>query len=545
MSWICKPGWLMAVALATAPLAAAQKKPADIDKLVDRITARERQEVELIRGYRPIVETYVQDVREDKDLGWVPVKDHYFLGIADLAKGSVEESMAQKKKRAGKNLVPVGLLTDQFKARYNPAGFLEMIFVDPDGFNRRHYIFEYVRREFLGEVRCLVFDVYPAPHSGNGRFKGRIWIEDHDDTIVRFNGVFEPTVEKYGFNLHFDSWRVNAGNGLWLPAYVYNGEVRVSNSLGGHVRERSQTRLWSYEPRKASLEQEFSEMTVESPDVVEQPAAGHDRSPLEQQHEWEDQAASRILDRLQQAGLVAPAGSVEQVLNTVVNNIVVTNNMEDQPEIQCRVLLISSLDIFAIGRTIVISRGLLDVLPDEASLAYILAHEIAHIVAGDSSVNAFAFADQTIFPDAEGLRKFSTRIDDATEQAASAKAFEFFKNSPYKDKTASPGLFLKQLESESKNLPTLLGPHLSNGSLLSGQIVELSPPLDPDRVDQIAALPLGSRVRLDPWNNQVEMITTKPPVITSPREKRPLGLTPFFPSLTRAATTDSLRAGKQ
>jgi hypothetical protein len=544
MSWIRKTQWLIAIALTAAPLAAAQKKPADIDKLVDRITAREHQEVVLIREYRPIVETYVQDVREDKDLGWVPVKDHYFLGIADLAKGSVEESMAEKKKRIGKS-VPVGLLTDQFSARYNPAGFLEMIFVDPNGFNRRHYIFEYVRREFLGNVRCLVFDVYPAPNSGNGRFKGRIWVEDHEDTIVRFNGVFEPTVEKYGFNLHFDSWRLNAGNGLWLPAYIYNGEVKVSNSLGGHVRERSQTRLWSYEPRKASLEQEFSEMTVESPDVVEQPVAGHDRSPLEQQHEWEDQAAGRMLDRLQQAGLLAPPGSVEKVLNTVVNNIVVTNNMEDAPEIQCRVLLISSLDIFAIGRTVVFSRGLLDVLPDEASLGYILAHEIAHIVAGDSSVNAFAFADQTIFPDVEGLRKFSVRIEDASEQAANAKAFELFKNSPYKDKVASPGLFLKQLESESKQLPTLLGPHLSNSSFLASQIVDLSPPLDPHRVDQIAALPLGSRVRLDPWNNQVEMIRTKPPVITSPREKRPLGLTPFFPSLTRAATTDSLRADRQ
>jgi hypothetical protein len=240
---------------------------------------------------------------------------------------------------------------------------------------------------------------------------------------------------------------------------------------------------------------------------------------------------------------VAPAGNVEKVLNTVVNNLVVTNHMEDQPEIQCRVLLISSLDVFAISHTIVISRGLLDVLPDEASLAYILAHEIAHVVAGDSSVNAFA--DQTIFPDVEGLRKFSFRIDAAAEQEANAKAFEFIKNSPYKDKVASPGLFLKQLESQSKQLPTLLSPHLSDRAFLSGQIVNLAPPLDPDRIDQIAALPLGSRVRLDPWSNQVEMIRAKPPVITSAREKRPLGLTPFFPSLTRAPATDSLRADKQ
>jgi hypothetical protein len=44
------------------------------------------------------------------------------------------------------------------------------------------------------------------------------------------------------------------------------------------------------------------------------------------------------------------------------------------------VLLTTPLESFVVGRTIILSRGLLDVLPDEATLAAVLAHELAHIV---------------------------------------------------------------------------------------------------------------------------------------------------------------------
>ena len=82
-----------------------------------------------------------------------------------------------------------------------------MIYIDNNGLDRSHYQFDYVRREFLGDVRCVVFDVTPLPKSGKGRFKGRIWAEDQNYTIVRFNGVYTPIAGINGFNLHFDSWR--------------------------------------------------------------------------------------------------------------------------------------------------------------------------------------------------------------------------------------------------------------------------------------------------------------------------------------------------
>jgi len=34
-----------------------------------------------------------------------------------------------------------------------------MIFADRDEFDRAHYEFKFIRREFLGDVRTLVFDI--------------------------------------------------------------------------------------------------------------------------------------------------------------------------------------------------------------------------------------------------------------------------------------------------------------------------------------------------------------------------------------------------
>jgi len=71
---------------------------------------------------------------------------------------------------------------------------------------------------------------------------------------------------------------------------------------------------------------------------------------------------------------------VDKVLETVVNNLEVTNNLDIQPENPLRVILTSTLESFTIGHTIVFSRGLVDVLPDEASLAAMVAHEVSHVV---------------------------------------------------------------------------------------------------------------------------------------------------------------------
>ena len=87
---------LLAAVVAVIPgLAKAQapQAPSAQDQVVDRITAREHQEVATIRQYTPLIETYIQDMKPDRDMGAVPVKDHYFLGLADFSKGIVDRSL--------------------------------------------------------------------------------------------------------------------------------------------------------------------------------------------------------------------------------------------------------------------------------------------------------------------------------------------------------------------------------------------------------------------------------------------------------------------
>jgi Peptidase family M48 len=192
----------------------------------------------------------------------------------------------------------------------------------------------------------------------------------------------------------------------------------------------------------------------------------------------------------------------------------------------------------------VISRGMLDVLPDEASLAMVLAHELSHIVLGHRFDTKTAFNDRMFFADEDSFARLDFRHRPAEEDAADTKAVELLKNSPYKDKLGSAGLFLKALQEHAPDLPNLIRPHLGNG-LAQGKNVRMSalmasaPQLDPKRTDQIAALPLGGRIKLDPWTDQVELAKAKPVPLTSAREKMPFEVTPFFPYLTRLSIPGS------
>jgi hypothetical protein len=504
-----------------------------VNQAIDRIIAREHDENKTIRRYNPIIETYIQDMRPDQDLGSVPVRDHYFLGQANLSQGVVDDSMLKKHGKLDE-LNPLSHLAGIFESSYVPEGFLQMIYLDTSGFDRQHYQFDYVGREFLGEVRCLVFDVQPLPKSGKGRFKGRIWAEDQGFTIVRFNGVYTPLSGINGFNLHFDSWRTNVQPGLWLPTFIYSQESDLKNFMGNRIHFKAQTRLWGYDLKNVGRESEFSELTIESPTAIQdQNNAPLDRSPIEQERDWQHQAEMNVVDRLQRIGLLAPPGEVDKVLETVVNNLEVTNNLDIQPEIHCRVLLTGTLESFSIGHTIVLSRGLIDVLPDEASLAAMLAEDLGQIIVTKPSTDQWGFNDTTNVSTVEALSHFSFRDNPADIQAANQKALELLKNSPYKDKLGSAGLFLKELDAESKALPALISPHLGNAVYLAPSLESSGPPLQPDKVDQIAALPVGARLKLDPWADRVELLKAKPTQLLSAREKMPFEVTPFMPYLTR------------
>src|SRR5271165_1475700 len=422
-------------------------------------------------------------------------------------------------------------------------GFAQMVILDAD-FQRKYYNFNFVRREFLGDVRCLVIDVQPKEGQKEARFMGRIWVEDQDYNIVRFNGTYYPQ-PKINFFFHFDSWRLNMRPGTWLPAYIYTEESNLKTGLTKTLHFKAQTRLWGYDLKGLGKNEEFTQILVDSPQSVkDETAAAADATPVVAERMWEKQAEDNVIERLQKIGLLAPPGDVDKILATVVNNLLVTNNIDLQGDVRCRVLLTSPLESFTIGHTIVVSRGLLDVLPDEASLAMVLAHETSHIVLGHRLDTKLAFNDKMFFPDQDSFQRLDFKRRPGDEEAADAKALELLKNSPYKDKLGSAGLFLKALQESAPELPNLIRPHLGNSmagnkSVRMSALLASAPELDAQRTDQIAALPLGGRIKLDPWTDQVELAKAKPVALTSAREKMPFEITPFFPYLTRYPTPGS------
>jgi len=64
-------------------------------------------------------------------------------------------------------------------------------------------------------------------------------------------------------------------------------------------------------------------------------------------------------------------------------------------------------------------------------------------------------------------------------------------------------------------------------------LMNSAPALDPDKLGQIAALPLGGRVKLNAWDDHAEFTKNAPVAVTSARGKMPLEVTPFFPRLAR------------
>src|SRR5467141_481511 len=516
--------------------AAAAPRPADqprtVEEVVDRVIANENHLNQEIRRYTPLVETYIQNQKPDTNLGFVPAGDKYFLGRADFSKGVNLVSLTDADTKGKKIFSGIGNFFS-FAMQYLPDGFLQMIFIDTNGFDKQHYKFDYVRREFLGEVRCLVFDVTPQEKTGKGRFLGRIWVEDQGFNIVRFNGAYGGAGHASWY-FHFDSWRTNAQAGLWVPSFVYSEEKDLHYALTKKLDFKAQTRLWGYNLGHAAQEQELSKILVESA-VQDDTKTANDLNPVQAQRTWDRQAEENVADRLQRIGLMAPKGEVDKILETVVNNLEVTNNLDIEPEVKCRALMTTTLESFTLGHTIVLSRGLIDVLPDEASLATVIAHELGHVVLAHRMDTTFAFFDQLLIDDKDTFRHFGFARTQAEEQAASAKGVQLLTNSPYKNQLGNATLFLSALQARQKEIPNLIAAHLGDRVAtiadLKGKVAaDTDPKTNPQT---IAALPIGGRVKLEVWSDRLDIIKSKPVGTVAEREKMPFEVTPFMPYLTR------------
>ncbi|MDE3062353.1 MAG: hypothetical protein KGJ51_04775, partial [Acidobacteriota bacterium] len=424
---------------------------ADQAALVQKAIAQEKVLIKNIQQRTPLVETYIQDTKPDAKLYQIPVNDQYTLSRVDFGKTFYDKTYQPRESSARKGLFKGSLaaitsLTSALgldkRFTYNPTGFMQMMFLDPTGFDQQHYVFTFVRPEFLGSVRTWVFDVHPRV-SGMGRFYGRIWVEDQDGNVVRFNGTYTgPSSENDSrYYFHFDSWRMNVQPGVWLPVAIYVEESNRDEGDKG-LGLKAQTHFWGYSLKLPTRDSENVSMTIEN--AVDKSDDSQDVSPLQATREWVQQAENNVIDRLEEAGLVAPLtadGYEQKVLDQIVVNLAVPNNLAFSSPVHCRVLLTDTIEATTVGNTILVSKGLLDTLPSEESIASVVSMELAHIVLGHHIDTRYAFNDRLLFPDESTFQRINMFHTDADNVAAAKQAQTYLQASMYKDKLANAGLY--------------------------------------------------------------------------------------------------------
>lgn len=498
--------------------------------LIEKASAQEKFLVKVVQQHAPLVQTYIQHLQPDPKLDRVPASDLYMLGRVSFDRNFTDSMYAKKSVKKGM-LSGSGRfldgLTKAFTMQYSPNGFMDMMFLDTSEFDLQHYDFTFIREEFLGDIRTALFDVQPKAHLGPGRFVGRVWIEDEGGNIVRFTGTFSAG-SKRSLYFHFDSWRGNVQQDIWLPMAVYVQDQDF----------RAQTYFWGYALKLPTSNSSDNESIVVE-NAADNSDTGQDLSPLQAERHWANQTEQNVLDRLTQAGLLANPSDFDQVLETVTNNLVIGNKLQMPSPIHCRVMLTSSLESIAIGNTIILSKGLIDVLPYEEDLAAVLSFQLAHIVLGHQIDTRYAFNDRLLFPDESTLQRIDMNHTPAQNEEAAHKAVELFRGSVYQDKLANVGLFFEQLTGVEQKLPALLTPRMGDSLLRpDGQpwladLAKGAPPLQMDDLQQIAALPLGSHLKIDPWSDKVVQLHVHPEPLLNARDKMPFEVTPIYYRLAK------------
>jgi len=169
--------------------------------------------------------------------------------------------------------------------------------------------------------------------------------------------------------------------------------------------------------------------------------------------------------------------------------------------------------------------------------------ELSHVVLGHRVDTKYAFFDRMLWDDQDTFRHFGFARTAEEEQAANQKALELLAHSPYKDQLEAARQFVQVLQTRSKEIPNLISPHLGDRVPItwagSNNLAAAATPVSSDAPASqkpgviFAALPLGGRLKFDPWSDKVELLKAKPVGTVAEREKMPFEITPFILYLTR------------
>ena len=511
--------------------------------LIDKSIAREQVVIKTLRERAPIVETYIQNMRPDPVMGQIPDSDVHFLARVNFGKVITDTGYVQDK-QDNKGFLKHSLsyltgLSGSLHLTYHEAGFVQMLLVDSNSYNRQMYTFNFLRNDFLGTIPTVVFDVQPTKKSSVGRFAGRIWIDRNSGNIVRFNGSFSGAEKDIREYYHFDSWRTNVQDGLWLPTSVYI-EESDPKSPQGTLKFKAVNHIWGYQLKVPQSDADQTDLQVVGAEDQSQQAS--DISPLQAQRQWVEQAEDNVIDRLFTAGLIDAPSDFDKILEALANNILAYNNIPIDRPIRVRTLLTEPLESLSVGNTILLSKGLLDTTAvptadgaqQMGNLNALLAFQVAHIVLGHHIDTKYAFSDRLMFPTESAFDRLPMHHTDADNAEAAKKAVELLGSKELEGGEQYISLYLQQLQAREKGLKALTDPQIGDGLLRPDgtfwlqALVAKGPKLNNSDLKQQAAMPLSQFLRRDPWTDQVIKLNTAYEPLLSARDKLPFEITPVY-----------------
>jgi len=530
--------------------------------LIDKAILREQAVIKVVKDRAPLVETYIQNMKPDAVMRQIPESDEHFLGrvefgriIGDTAYEAGPKAGA-KPSKLGFFKNSVGFLSGlggSLHLQFHEAGFVQMLLMDSNNFDKQHYNFYFVRNDFLGNTPTSVFDVTPIDgKNSHGRFFGRIWVETREGNVVRFNGDFAGSDKDYAEFFHFDSWRTNVQPDLWLPTsfYVEESDPKSQTST---LKFKAINHVWGYVLKVPSVAATESSMEVVGAQDVSNDA--QDLSPLGAQRAFAKQAEDNVVERLFQAGLLDAPSEFDKTLEALANNILAYNNIAVSSPIHVRTLLTEPLESLAIGNTIILSKSLIDttavVTQDGAqqmgNLNALLAFQLAHVITGHRLDTKYAFNDRLLFPDNSSFKRIPMHHTDADNLEAARKAGELLNAKELVEGQKYFGLYLQQLQSRVKSLKALNEPMIGDGlvkgdndtSFWMAALMPKAEKLDVKNLKQQAAEPLSAFLRFDPWTDQVITLHTSYEPLLSPSDKMPFEVTPVYIKLSYYKTPDA------
>ncbi len=519
------------------------------DALINKSITREAIVIKELSKRSPLVETYIQNMKPDPLLGQVPDSDVHFLGRVNFGKVIDDKTYAMDKTREKGGFMKHSLgyltgLSTSLHLTFHESGFVQMLLVDSKAYNRQTYTFSFVRNDFLGTIPTVVFDVMPTKKGSQGRFAGRVWIERNGGNIVRFNGDFAGTETDIKEYYHFDSWRTNVSEGLWMPTSVYI-EESDPKSAEHALKFKAINHIWGYELKIPTADAENVVVEVgEADDASKQADQNSDLSPLGAQREWIQQAEDNVVQRLYTAGLIDAPSPFDKTLETIANNILAYNQIATSKPIRVRTLLTLPLESLSVGNTILLSKSLIDTTAVPSTdgqqaqqlgdLNAIVAFQVAHIILGHHIDTKYAFSDRLLFPSESAFTRLPMHHTDKDNADAAKKAIELLQVKDLSDSQQYFGLYLAAVQNRAKELKALNEPLIGDGLLNpSGQLwmqalVAKGPKLAPADIKQQAAMPLSSFLKFDPWTDQVVQLHTAYEPLLSGRDKLPFEITPVY-----------------